>query len=138
MPTPKFKAHIENGLPVIDDSRLVEYCKKWDEGTVLDVIVKKPSKSISNPQLRYLYGVVYKMISDHTGHTIDEIDFLLKWKFLRRVGSRGIEYVPSKLDQTTIEAEDYARKCREWAAIAMELYIPLPNECEIPEYALVV
>ncbi|MBN1126947.1 MAG: hypothetical protein JXA82_18235 [Sedimentisphaerales bacterium] len=126
--TPKFSGHIENGHPVIDDPRFESYCAQWKDDTPVEVIVRKKRKPVSNNQLRYLYGVVYKIIADHTGHTIEEIDAMMKWKFLRSVDSNGLEYVPSKLDNSTIEQEDYHRKIRDWAAMALDLNIPLPHE----------
>jgi hypothetical protein len=137
MPTPKFQAHIENGLPVIDDARLTEYCRKWPDGTPVDVIVRKRTKAISDRQIRYLYGVIYSLIADYTGHTVDEIDSMMKYKFLRCVDDKGLEFIPSKTELSTIEDEVYAAKIRNWALIALDLRIPLPNEVELPEHALV-
>jgi hypothetical protein len=139
MPVPKFDAHIENGLPVIDDSRFPGYCSQWENGTKVDVIVRRKRKAVSDRQFRYLYGVVYLLIAKRTGHDVDEIDGMMKHKFLRCIDDYGLEYIPSKTEMSTVDDEEYAEKIRRWASIVFEppLIIPLPNEVELPQHALV-
>ena len=96
----------------------------------LDIIVRKQQKLSSNPQNRYYYGVIIKFISEFTGHTPEEVDSIMKWKFLKRYDDKGLEYVPSKNELTTKEREDYHDKCRRWAAIVLELNIPMPGESQ--------
>lgn len=136
MATLSFYAVIRNGLPEIDDPRFEDYCRgKFREGQEVSIAVRQKRKAASNQQFRYEYGVIYKMIADHTGHTIEEVDLMMKYKFLRQIDDRGLEYIPSKTEMSTVEIEEYHTKIRQWAAVALDLYIPLPNECEIPEYA---
>jgi hypothetical protein len=119
----------------------LDYGDKWNEFSMflgrfketdeLEVIVRKKSKKASLPQNRYYYGVIVKIISDFTGHTTDEVDNQLKWKFLKQIDERGQEYVPSKMDLSTTDREAFHEKCRRWGAVVLELNIPLPGEYEV-------
>lgn len=101
-----------------------------------ELIIRKPRKLSSLPQNRYYYGIIVKMISDYTGHTLAEVDTFLKWKFLKQTDEKGLEYVPSKMELTTVEKEQYHKSCRRWSLIALDLPIPLPHEIEIPELVI--
>jgi hypothetical protein len=115
----------------IDDvDGFMVYMATFKPDDKLDIIVRKQQKLSSNPQNRYYYGVIVKFISEFTGHTPEEVDSILKWKFLKRYDDKGMEYVPSKNALTTAEREVYHDNCRRWAAIVLELNIPLPNEVE--------
>jgi len=118
---------------VINLDAFMLYLGRFHEGEPLEVIVRKPRKPTSTPQMRYYYGVVVKLLSDYTGHTPDEIDSILKWKFLVRTDGNGLDYVPSKKDLTTTTMEEFLDRVRVWAAISLSVTIPLPNEIEIGE-----
>lgn len=113
-----------------DDDGFMVYMGTFKPDDKLDIIVRKQVKLSSNPQNRYYYGVIIKFISEFTGHTPEEVDSIMKWKFLKKFDDKGLEYVPSKNDLTTKEREDYHDKCRRWAAIVLELNIPMPNEVD--------
>ena len=105
---------------------------RFAEGEELEIVVRKPRKPSSTAQMRYYYGVVCKVLSEYTGHTPDEVDSAMKWMFLRRQ-NKGMEYVPSKSDLTTVEMEEYVEKIRQWALVGLDCHIPLPNEVDINE-----
>lgn len=96
----------------------------------IEVILRKQTKKSSLPQNRYYYGVICKLLSGHTGHTVDEMDCILKWKFLKQKDAKGMEFVPSKMDLSTVEREEFHEQCRRWAAIVLEVNIPLPGVVE--------
>ena len=104
------------------------YLGRFAEEDELEVIVRKKQKKSSNAQNNYYYGVIVKIISDHTGHTPDEIDSILKWKFLKQTDDKGMDFVPSKMDLTTKNREQFHEDCRRWGAVVLGLSIPLPNE----------
>jgi len=114
-----------------DLDSVVNYLASFKENETLSVTIEKEKKPHSDPQRRYYYGVIVKLIADFTGHDKNEIDSILKWEFLIRTDDRGIRYVPSKNDLTTVETEEFFEKCRNWALIALDLIIPLPNEVKI-------
>lgn len=90
--------------------------------------IRKPR---STPQNRYLWGVVYELLSAHTGYTTDEIHEICKHKFLKafiEIAGEEIEITKSTTSLTTVEMENYLTKIREWASIHLQLSIPEPNE----------
>lgn len=74
---------------------------KWFKGMLQQyadcevvVTVEKRRKKRSKEQLGYLWGVVYPTISEHTGHSPEELHVVYKAKFLKRkVHWRGQEMV---------------------------------------------
>lgn len=94
-----------------------------------------PDKSIN--QLAYLFGVVCKRISDHTGHTPNEVYQAYKEHF-------NLDYSPDKIgvwklrnvgasEFDTVDAEVFAQMIRADAVIEMGINIELPNECFVSE-----
>ncbi len=106
---------------------------KFPDGQDLEVIIRKPKKPRSGAQDRYYYGVIVKMICEHTGEEDkDEIDYMLKSMFLCRVNKLGRTVVGSKsreLDSKT--GEEYHERCRHWALNYLGLVIPKPNEVDL-------
>lgn len=98
----------------------------------------------SNQQNRYMWGVVYKVLSDHTGYTSDEIHEICKWKFLKtwvrlekkNHQSEEMQITKSTASLSTVEIEKYLEEIRRWASIELGCWIPLPNESAYPEYQL--
>ena len=108
----------------------IMYLGRFEVGTEMEVIIRKPRDRTSQPQMRYYYGVVCKLIAEETGHEVDEIDSLLKWKFLKKIDDNGLEIVPSKTAMDTGEFTEYIEKVRRWASIALSVNIPDPNSVE--------
>lgn len=113
-----------------DLNAVTMFMGKFKVGTELEHVIRKKTKKSSNAQNRYYYGVICKLLSEHTGHSIDEIDGQLKWKFLKEIDERGQEFVPSKMDLSTVDREEFHESCRRWAAVVLEVNIPLPNAVE--------
>lgn len=108
--------------------RLLETAKF---GIIINVSKKKEKRSI--PQNSYMWGVVYKQISDEWGYEIDEVHEIMKQKFLKikeiRVDGETVIITRSTTDLKTDEMESYLEAIRRWAAINLEICILLPNEC---------
>jgi hypothetical protein len=131
---PVWKAHKQGSIfEVYDFDGFMLYMGRYQQGEPLEVIVRKPSNPTTTPQMRYYYGVVVKLVSEHIGHSLDETDTLLKWKFLKQEDDRHMEFVPSKNALSTVEFEKYQERVRQWAAIFLDLHIPLPNEVEVED-----
>ncbi len=99
-------------------------------GEEVEVIIRKKRKRSSGRQNKYYWGVIMKLIADHTGHTQDEIHQTLGWKFLKRFDDNGVEYVPSTMDIDTKSREKYHEDCRRWAKVVLDVNVPLPNQIE--------
>lgn len=91
--------------------------------------IKKQRKQRSNPQNRYMWGCVYKLVSDHTGYTTAEVHDLFKRKFLA-YEKKGRWFAMSTAQLNTVEFEAYMEEIRRFAAVHLSLYIPEPNEPE--------
>jgi hypothetical protein len=92
---------------------------------------KKPIRTMA--QNRYLWGVVYKTLSDALGYEVEEIHELCKHKHALRTAfdlqARGIVEVPmSTRMMDTKQMTEYIDKIRRWAMDEFGLYIPQPNE----------
>lgn len=85
----------------------------------------------SDRQNRYLWGIVYQILADETGHSTEEIHAFCR-RFLPRVfvtvGSVEEEVEKSTTSLTTSEFEDYTLRVRVFAAQELQCQIPLPNE----------
>jgi hypothetical protein len=119
----------ENFFEIDKFDDFVKWLGTFAPGTKIDVILKKHEERCSDPQRKYYWAVIVKMIAEYTGHEPDEIHDALKFKFLKTRDVRGIEYVKSTESLTTAEREEYHEQCRKWALIVLGVKIPLPNEC---------
>lgn len=89
---------------------------------------------------RYYYGVVVRLISEHTGYTPDETHDALKMLHLSKTlamqngnGEVVNEIVigGSTRKLTNLEFNDYCSRIRAWASESLDVYIPEPNEQEL-------
>jgi len=84
-------------------------------------------KARSSQQNKYMYGVVYKMISDQTGYSMEEVHDLMRMMFWSKE-VQGVKVPRSTTEFSTIEMEDYLSKIRMFSSQKLGLYIPEPNE----------
>lgn len=110
-----------------------QWCGRFAPGTQLEMILRKHEEKCSPNQRGYYFGVIVKMISEHTGHETEEIHEFLKWKFLAYVDENKLKLARSTESLTTREREDYHEKCRRWAQVVLDLSIPLPNQVDTGE-----
>lgn len=142
---PVFHGWIPDGesFPHFDNEAL-EAMHKWCgtlSGKKVDMVIREQKNKRSNNQNAYYWGVVIKMIGDHCGYsTREELDGVhaeLADMFLKVVKhgiDRDITVVRSTSSLTTQEFETYCADVRMWAAVALGMNIPEPNEVEIPEH----
>lgn len=101
------------------------------EGKQVVVTIKQYRRTRSNNQNRYAFGVVFKLIADATGYTVDEAKEAMKWMFLREEHDILPPTVRSTTELDTAEMEEFLENCRRWASEFLGLYIPLPNEVDL-------
>ena len=126
---PIFPALIKSGKVVFNNIIKFNEHLRSLEGKDVEVIVRKWKKGRSNNQNRYMWGVCYKIVSEETGHTEDEIHDSLRAMFLMDKSGK-FPIVRSSTSLTTVEFEDYLEKVRIFAAEKLNCIIPLPNEIE--------
>lgn len=130
----KFKAKLEKGKLRIHQKDLFDmYLCSLPKDKELEVVVKVWRQNRSNNQNRYLFGVVYKIISEHLGYTDLELHEIFKAMFLsEEVEFQGetLTIVKSSTKLNTAEMEEFISRIRNWAAFEHKLTIPLPNEIE--------
>lgn len=79
---------------------------------------KKVSFRRSDPQNKYLHGVVIPVLSNHTGYAPEEMKGIIKWKF----------NIISTASLTTVEFEQFMSNVRDWALQSLDCYIPEPGK----------
>ena len=114
-------------------------------GLETEVAARKYHRNRTNRQNRYLFGVVYAIISESTGYTPEEVHELFKVMFLSRrrtmkpkAKKKGRKRKPVKVlivkstaSLTTVQFEEYIEKIRRFAATKMDLVIPDPNQATV-------
>lgn len=92
-------------------------CKFKDEESVV-VTISKPDKNTTVEQYRYLYACVYEPLADQLGYTVDEIDEMLKYKFLVKFKGTPHEFLIGKSELSREEMAKYIDHCIQFAAEA--------------------
>lgn len=103
------------------------------------LIVDRMRKNKSNPQLGYLFAVIYPLVLQHLNDagweftSVEQVDIKLKVMFAgqdiinRNTGE--IETIPAlKRDMTTTEFSTYVNAIRDWCSEYLNAYIPEPGE----------
>ena len=130
----KHRGEVKGGkLELWDRNKFLEDCQSH-EGKQVYLTVAPYTKSRSEAQNNYYWGVVIKILSEETGFSADEMHEVLKNMFLVKVREdlkgRTFPVGVSTTKLTTAEFEEFLAKVREWASIELNCYIPEPNEVE--------
>ncbi len=102
------------------------------EGKEVSLSMGPRRKPRSMEQNSYYWGVIVSLLADYLGYTLDEMHEALRAKFLCVDPTVKLPKYRSTAQLSTSDAEDYYRRVREWAAIELSFYIPLPNEVANP------
>lgn len=110
-----------------------KFLESLKEGQLVEAIYR-PRRPLRTIQMnKYLFGVVYKAISEFTGHSVEEIHELMKYKFLRdrrTINDEEFDYIRSTATLTIKEFEEYWNKVRSWAKRYLGIDIPEPNNVD--------
>ena len=130
--TPIFDGQILNdGKISLDKKRDFDIYTQSLAGKRIQLTVEKMKRTRSHSQNAYYWGVVVRLIAQHTGHDPEQIHELLKHMFSPKwaFGSNRIVRIPTSTTRLdTLEFVDYTEKCRLWANDFLGLNIPLPGE----------
>ena len=118
------RASIKDGKLELDNSRYFKgMIGTFDDEPKVRLIVEKERGNKTNNQLRYLYGVVYKLICEHTGFHENELDAAMKSKYLRtKMQWRGGELtiIRDKRNLTSEEMGEYIQRvCEEGSELGV-------------------
>lgn len=109
--------------------------QQYDDVKEMTVTFEKKRKKRSKEQLGYLWGVVYPEISEHTGHSPEELHAIFKAKYLKRkVHWRGADMatLTSTSRLTTNEmAEFMSNIILEAGELGIEIPPPLTEEEQV-------
>ena len=78
---PIFYGNVVKGKLTLEKPDRFKQYVRGISGPVM-VVLKRPRKPRSEKENRYYWGVVLKLIAEHTGHTPEEVHSGLKMKFL--------------------------------------------------------
>ncbi len=122
--TPKFY-----GTP-IDGKMAIVNLTEWERflrtlnGQKCEINVKKFRKKRTNPQNRYYFGVVVKILADHWGYTHDEAHKAIAYEFLSKKEDGKPSTVRSTKSLNTADFAEYIEAVKKWAAVEWGCYIP--------------
>jgi hypothetical protein len=126
---PIYKIKIENGK--------IYWPEVYLPDGEYELIIRKPKKGRSSNQNRYYFGVVLRLLSDHTGYSVDDLHETMKsmfnplrLEFNTKKGTEAIRASKSTTELTTVKMEEYLSQIREWASQSLGVFIPLPNEVD--------
>ena len=88
-----------------------------------EVEIRELDNDRTSQQNRYMWGVVYKLISDHTGFTPEEVHEVYKKKFLT-YEKKGFKFTKSTTDLKVKEFGEYLDKVINHAQGELGLIIP--------------
>jgi len=124
-----FKGKVDNGRIVLKDPKKYSLVVWSLNNKDIELTVGKPSKTRSNQENRYYWGVVIKILSDETGYSDNEMHDALRMLFLLD-RERKVPTLISTTSLSTVQFEEYMSKVRAWASSDLDVYIPEPNEVD--------
>lgn len=123
----KWIAKVKDGkLDMYNKEKFVEWFKTL-EGKEVEVTVEKKKKTRTIQENRYYWGIMLDILSSHTGYETDEMNEIIKYKFLQ-VDDGKNTYCRSTKNLSTVEFEELMSRIRRWASSELSLWVPAPNE----------
>ena len=105
------------------------------EGSVVDEIVQRPSQSKTNSQLAYLHAVCFRLASESSGYTPEEVKGLLKEHFLKRFitspSGKEVSYTPSLADLKKDEMAKFIDDVIIFVAHHWSCVVPPPEDVKL-------
>ena len=127
----KFLGEVKNGkLRLYNAINFENTLLKMDgKKIMLSIEVKRKLRSTGKitdkgNQNGFLWGVVYKLISEESGFSLEEVNNAIKYKFLRIGGSDEFPKIKSTKELNTIEFENLIDEIRVWALDFFNINIP--------------
>jgi len=124
-------AQIENGKLILKDREGFILSLSRLEGKDVKVVVRERHATRSLNQNAYLWGVVYKVISDETGEDSDRLHDIFRTLFLtehRSFRGKYLDVVKSTTGLSKIEMMEYITNIIVYASRELGIYIPSSDE----------
>ena len=125
---PVLYGKVEKGKLVLDYPEQLVVRLASLEGKRVEVIVRKETKTRTSQQNRYLFGVVYAIISDCTGYDPEQVHDAMKVKFASKHLDNGLVITERTSKMTTERMTQYIDDIKRWAAEFLGCYIPDAGE----------
>ena len=123
----------EDGVPTWEhEGQFERVVRSLKQGIKHELTIKPHRSNRSAEQNSYMWAVVYKIMSDETGYTPEEIHQLMGERFLS-YEKDGRTFIKSTTKLKTVEMEEYLSQVRMFASTELSCYIPLPNEAKWTE-----
>jgi hypothetical protein len=122
-----FTASIENGNLHIDNP--AEYNRHINSlnGKRVNVTVEKQTRRRTLDQNAWYWGVVLKLISEHTGQDAQSLHEAFKYMFSDKITIKGLVIPKSSRTRDTIDFSEYCENIRQWARAFLGVEIPDPK-----------
>gem|GEM_PF-3436476 len=130
-----FPATIQAGkLTIAPDvrARMAAYCKRLPSGKAIELDLRSPKRHRSGQQNAWYWAALGEL-SEHTGHSPEELHEHFRAEFLTTVGADGIRQCRSTTALTTAEFSRYIEQCQQFAAERLDWYWPDPEQTETGE-----
>lgn len=130
-PVPKFSGIINNGKVVLDEQDAYEGYLLTLEDKRIELVIKKEEIARTNQQSKYLFGVVYQLISEETGYSKEEVHELMKSIYLKDhkiINDKRYTVIRSTHDLNTQEMTEYIENVKRFASTELQLFIPEANK----------
>lgn len=112
------------------------------KGKKIKITVQQDIPIASNPQMRYYFGVMIKLIREElaeqgTKYSVNDIDGFLRDNFLYEevidfvtgeVTTRAMRLNAKESKVTTVRMMKFWEEVQQWAITKLDCYIPDPNE----------
>jgi len=126
-PVPRFFGTIRNSKLHLEDIDSYNSYLLTLEDKRVELVVKKEEIARTNQQSRYLFGVVYELISEATGYTKEEVHEMMKSILLKdhkEVNGKSYTVVRSTSSLNTCEMSEYIENVKRFGATELQLNIP--------------
>ncbi len=101
------------------------------EGKRIEVVIRKETKTRTNQQNKYLWGVVYAIISDTTGYDTEQVHNAMKIKFASKHLENDLTITERTSKMDTARMTQYIDDIKRWASEFLHCYVPDAGEVEL-------
>lgn len=122
-----FRFKIKSGkMEEFNRDLLRNHLSKCKDGRYI-MTIEKDHPTRSGQENKFYWGVILKIIGDELGYTPEECHAIFGERFLS-YEKNGRQFVKTTTKLKTVEFEEYLEKIRRFAAMDLNIYLPVPNE----------